>query len=133
LVGLFIAKVRLNLKRAFHIVIVGLAIVGAFSIILFVRNLTEANRLDSAYLANCSKVEIGMTLEEARLKMRQGLDINHQGFEYGIQTKNALITSLSMLYSVDGGSYIIRIEIDKHTSLVKSINCPKKNKQQQSK
>jgi hypothetical protein len=112
------------LKKIIHILTILLAILGIVFIVILIRNLREENNLEAAYVKNCIDIETGMTLEEAKTIMRRGLDINYQGFDYYIGTNNDTISNLSLNYSVEGGSYIIRIEIDKRNGLVHSINCP---------
>mgnify|MGYP006099030701 CR=1 FL=1 len=112
------------MKKIIHILTIILAIIGIGFIVLFIRNVIEENRLESAYVENCTNIKKGMTLDKARKIMKEDLDIYYQGFEYFIETSNDSISALSLNYSVDGGSYIIRIEIDKSNGLVSSVNCP---------
>ena len=112
--------------KAIKVLAVALAVIGLIAIVLFVRNLIEENKLESAYLTNCYKLEKGMTMRTVRSTMRNGLDINYRGFDYEIDTHNDSISGITMNYVVDGGSYVIRVEIDKESGLVKSFNCPPK-------
>jgi hypothetical protein len=105
---------------------VAFAVVGVLATAFLIRNLTKENQLETAYLRNCDSLKIGMTTDEVKSTMRQGLEIDFRGFDYEVLSDSKGIINVTMNYSVDGGSYIIRIEIDNVTGLVKSFNCPEK-------
>jgi hypothetical protein len=114
-----------NMRTVFKITTIALSIPGIFALLLLTRNLLEKNKLESAYLKNCKLVQAGMTMQTAESLMRQGLDIQYRGFDYEVETNADTIQFITMNYPVDGGSFIIKVKIDKNTGLVESVNCPK--------
>ena len=112
------------MKTIIKIVVIILALVGAFSTVYIAWTIRQDNKKEEAFEINCRKIKTGMTIQEAIDTMKVGLDLNYDLYQISFNKVDSTQTDYYITYPIDGGSYLVKIHFDKNTGIVTNVNRP---------
>ncbi len=111
-------------EKTFIVMLLFFASIGVGASIIAIREFYFESKYSQLYINNCPKVEVGMTLEEAKVIMGgKNYMKNEKSYIYWTSFEKGKPRSFTIDYPTSSSSYHTVIHYDSKTGLVTEVEC----------